>query len=123
VDIALKAISPAVNDPTTAISCVDQLSRLLIRFASREPPATVLYDPPGTVRVVIPWLAFEAIAGIGVRADPAVCASRHGGKFAAAAGADGAGEEDFEWVRGEVGRGGVEADAREVGGAGGRGDG
>ena len=25
VDIALKAISPAVNDPTTAISCVDQL--------------------------------------------------------------------------------------------------
>jgi uncharacterized membrane protein len=29
VDIALKAISPAVNDPTTAISCVDQLSRVL----------------------------------------------------------------------------------------------
>ena len=38
VDIALKAISPAVNDPTTAISCVDQLSRILIRFASRELP-------------------------------------------------------------------------------------
>ena len=37
VDIALKAISPAVNDPTTAICCVDQLSRILIRFASREP--------------------------------------------------------------------------------------
>ena len=36
VDIALKAISPAVNDPSTAISCVDQLSRILIRFASRE---------------------------------------------------------------------------------------
>ena len=27
VDIALKAISPAVNDPSTAINCVDQLSR------------------------------------------------------------------------------------------------
>src|SRR5271165_6376479 len=38
VDVALKAISPAVNDPTTAITCVDQLSRILIRFASREPP-------------------------------------------------------------------------------------
>jgi uncharacterized membrane protein len=25
VDIALKAISPAVNDPSTAITCVDQL--------------------------------------------------------------------------------------------------
>lgn len=28
VDIALKAIAPAVNDPTTAVSCVDQLSRI-----------------------------------------------------------------------------------------------
>src|SRR5689334_24139570 len=36
VDIALKAISPAVNDPTTAINCIDQLSRIMIRFTSRE---------------------------------------------------------------------------------------
>ncbi len=43
VDIALKAISPAVNDPSTGVSCVDQLSRILIRFASREaPPSFVL---------------------------------------------------------------------------------
>ncbi|MGA2134677.1 MAG: DUF2254 domain-containing protein [Bryobacteraceae bacterium] len=58
VDIALKAISPAVNDPTTAINCVDQLSRIMIRFAAREIPEPVLYDPPGTVRVVIPWMGF-----------------------------------------------------------------
>ena len=32
VDIALKAISPAVNDPSTAISCIDQLSRILIHW-------------------------------------------------------------------------------------------
>jgi uncharacterized membrane protein len=59
VDIALKAISPAVNDPTTAISCVDQLSRILIRFASREAPNSFLYDPPGVFRVSIPWMGFE----------------------------------------------------------------
>jgi uncharacterized membrane protein len=59
VDIALKAISPAVNDPSTAISCVDQLSRILIRFASREPPEDLLYDPPGTVRATIGWIHFE----------------------------------------------------------------
>ncbi len=59
VDIALKAISPAVNDPSTAISCVDQLSRILIRFASREPPESLLYDPPGVVRVSILWPDFE----------------------------------------------------------------
>ncbi len=61
VDIALKAISPAVNDPTTAISCVDQLSRLLIRLASRELPAPVLYDPPGIPRVMIPWIDLERL--------------------------------------------------------------
>ena len=38
VDIGLKAISPAVNDPTTAISCVDQLSCILIRWLGRAPP-------------------------------------------------------------------------------------
>jgi uncharacterized membrane protein len=61
VDIALKAISPAVNDPSTAINCVDQLSSVMIRFASREPPEAVLYDPPGTVRVVIPWVGFDRL--------------------------------------------------------------
>lgn len=61
VDIALKAISPAVNDPSTAISCVDQLSRILIRFASREPLDSLLYAPPGTVRVYIPWLGFDRL--------------------------------------------------------------
>jgi uncharacterized membrane protein len=58
VDIALKAISPAVNDPSTAITCVDQLSRVLIRFASREVPASPLCDPPGVVRVSIMWSNF-----------------------------------------------------------------
>jgi len=61
VDIALKAISPAVNDPSTAINCVDQLSAIMIRFASREPPEAVLYDPPGTARVIIPWIGFDRL--------------------------------------------------------------
>jgi len=61
VDVALKAISPAVNDPTTAINCVDQLSRILIRFASREPPEELLYDPPGVVRASIGWIHFERL--------------------------------------------------------------
>jgi uncharacterized membrane protein len=61
VDIALKAISPAANDPSTGISCVDQLSRILIRFASREMPASLLYDPPGVVRASIPRIGFEGL--------------------------------------------------------------
>ena len=61
VDIALKAISPAVNDPSTAIGSVDQLSRILIRFASREEPESILYDPPGVFRVHVPWIGFERL--------------------------------------------------------------
>lgn len=61
VDIALKAISPAVNDPSTAISCVDQLSRILIRFASREQPEPLLYDMGGVLRVYIPWIGFDRL--------------------------------------------------------------
>jgi uncharacterized membrane protein len=61
VDIALKAISPAVNDPSTGVSCVDQLSRILIRFASREALPPLLYDPPGVVRVSIQWIDFDGL--------------------------------------------------------------
>jgi len=61
VDIALRAISPAVNDPTSAISCIDQLSRIMIRFASRDPVEPLFFDPPGVVRVSIPWISFEGL--------------------------------------------------------------
>jgi uncharacterized membrane protein len=59
VDIALKAISPAVNDPSTAITCIDQLGRIMIRFVNRSLPASLLCDPPHVVRVIIPWIAGE----------------------------------------------------------------
>ena len=61
VDIALKAISPAVNDPTTGVTCVDQLSRILIRFASRELPPSIFYDPPGIARASIQWIGFHGL--------------------------------------------------------------
>ena len=38
VDIALKALSPAVNDSTTAVACVDYLAAVLVRVASRQIP-------------------------------------------------------------------------------------
>ena len=79
VDIALRAISPAVNDPTTAISCVDQLSCILIRRLGRAPPQSYYYDPPQLLRLAVPWidlnglldLAFEQIRHYAV-ADAAV---------------------------------------------------
>jgi uncharacterized membrane protein len=61
VDIALRAISPAVNDPSTAISCIDQLSRILIRWIGRIPPAAQLHNPPHVLRLVLPWISFEGL--------------------------------------------------------------
>lgn len=52
VDIALKAVSPAVNDPSTAISCVDHLSAILVLAASLEPKSQRIYDAKGALRVV-----------------------------------------------------------------------
>ena len=86
VDIALRAISPAVNDPSTAISCIDQLSRILIRWLGRAPPESVLFDPPHVVRVVVPWIGLEGMLDTGVRANPPLRGERSGGQPAAAAG-------------------------------------
>jgi uncharacterized membrane protein len=61
VDVALRAISPAVNDPTTAISCVDQLSSILIRWIGRAPPRRAFFDPPHVLRVVVPWIGLEGL--------------------------------------------------------------
>jgi uncharacterized membrane protein len=61
VDIALRAMSPAVNDPSTAISCVDQLSRIIICWVGRQPPKTRYYAPPHVLRLAVPWITFHGL--------------------------------------------------------------
>src|SRR3970040_2160464 len=40
VDIGIKAISPAVNDPTTCLNCIDQIGEIAKELALREFPST-----------------------------------------------------------------------------------
>jgi len=61
VDIALRAMSPAINDPSTAISCVDQLSRIMILWISRTPPPSHYYAPPHVLRLFVPWMSFDGL--------------------------------------------------------------
>jgi len=73
VDIALKAISPAVNDPSTAATCIDHLTRLLVRVAGRRTPAVVtggVYVPVVTHADLVD-LSFEQLRQYG-RSDMAV---------------------------------------------------
>lgn len=52
VDIAIKALSPAINDPTTAVIAIDQLQRLLRTIGSRELRDERILDGTGQLRVI-----------------------------------------------------------------------
>jgi uncharacterized membrane protein len=65
VDIAARALSPAVNDPTTAVLALDQLHRDLLYLGRRELSSGAATDDSGKVRVVYPtpsWEDFVALA-------------------------------------------------------------
>ena len=74
VDIAIKALSPAINDPTTAVQAIDQIEDLLRRLGRRTLDAGCVMDEQGTLRLVFPtptWedyltLAFDEIRQYGV---------------------------------------------------------
>lgn len=51
VDMALRALSPGINDTTTAVMCVDYLSAILARLASRPIPAAHRHEE-GELRVI-----------------------------------------------------------------------
>ena len=52
VDIAIKALSKAINDPTTAVLAIDQLHRLLRSAGRRNLRTDQILDPAGKLRVV-----------------------------------------------------------------------
>jgi uncharacterized membrane protein len=60
VDIALKALSPGINDTTTAVMCVDYLGAILVRLASRRFPASHRFDA-GELRVIARGPSFESL--------------------------------------------------------------
>ena len=52
VDIALKALSKAINDPTTAVLAIDQLQRLLQRVGNRDLRNELIRDAAGQLRLI-----------------------------------------------------------------------
>ncbi|MFI9604037.1 DUF2254 domain-containing protein [Streptomyces sp. NPDC052043] len=53
-DIAVRALSPAINDPTTAVQALHQIEDALLRLAQRPLGPTWLLDAHGTPRVLHP---------------------------------------------------------------------
>jgi len=61
-DIAVRALSPAINDPTTATLCIDRLGQLLVRAASRD--ETEVVTGPGGGRVVLRGPSFARLTDV-----------------------------------------------------------
>jgi uncharacterized membrane protein len=61
VEIALRALSPGINDPFTAIRCIDRLSAGLSRIAQRDFPSPYRYDDEHNLRVIVEVATFEGL--------------------------------------------------------------
>ena len=59
VEVAARAISPGINDPFTAITCIDWLTAALSRLASQPIPSAYHYDDDGTLRLVYEPATFD----------------------------------------------------------------
>jgi uncharacterized membrane protein len=65
VDIAIRALSPAINDPTTAVQALDQIQDLLLRLGRADLAAGRVRDARGSLRLVFPvpkWEDFLVLA-------------------------------------------------------------
>jgi uncharacterized membrane protein len=61
VEIAIRALSPAVNDTFTALACIDWLGDGLCKIADRWQPNAVHRDATGSVRVVTVTVGFRRL--------------------------------------------------------------
>jgi len=61
VEIAIRALSPAVNDTFTGMTCVDWLGDALCKIALRWEPRRVYRDDDGAIRVIAATQSFERL--------------------------------------------------------------
>jgi len=67
VDIAIRALSPAVNDPTTAVQVLDYIEDLLLAIGRRElHDLGGFHDREGRLRVVLPMRCWEEFLELGL---------------------------------------------------------
>ncbi|CEJ42324.1 Uncharacterized protein apha_00167 [Umezakia ovalisporum] len=61
VEIALRAISPGINDPFIVIQCIDRLTAALCHLVQKQFPSSYRYDHDNQLRVIVKSLTFEEI--------------------------------------------------------------
>jgi len=66
VDLALRALSPAVNDPTTAVQALDGIEELLLELAGRDLERRQLADGRGRLRLICPNPGWQELLDLAV---------------------------------------------------------
>ena len=66
VDIAIRALSPAVNDPTTATQCLHRIEALLVLLSTRRLDVGVVRDNAGVPRLVLPSPTWNDFIDLGL---------------------------------------------------------
>ena len=61
VEIAVRALSPGINDPITAITCIDWLGDALCQLANRKMPSSHRYDEQNRLRVICKTFTFDGM--------------------------------------------------------------
>ncbi|WP_051341587.1 DUF2254 domain-containing protein [Azospirillum halopraeferens] len=61
VDVALRALSPGINDPNTALAVIDRLRGALARIMARRLPGAVHRDRSGAVRLLVDGTDFDGL--------------------------------------------------------------
>jgi uncharacterized membrane protein len=62
VEVAVRALSPGINDPFTALACLDRLSAGLCHLAERKIPSPYRSDKEGALRVIARPASFPELA-------------------------------------------------------------
>ena len=62
VEIAQRALSPGINDPTTALYCIDRLGETFDRMARRHSPSPLRFDKKGHLRILTDTKTLEQLA-------------------------------------------------------------
>lgn len=61
VEVAVRALSPGVNDPFTAINCIDRIAAALSLLAQRSFPSPFRHDEKGNLRVIAKPVQFVEV--------------------------------------------------------------
>lgn len=62
VEVALRALSPGINDPFTAIRCIDRLAAGFCHIVQRDFPSPYRYDKNNKLRIIAEQISFEKLA-------------------------------------------------------------